>query len=221
MKLSGFIVVAVFAALTFGLWAYFNQPVSEPPWPDRVQGVAFSPFRAGQDPAVQSLPSDAEIAADLGLLADRVTAVRTYSALKSLGQTAALAERHGMKVTQGVWLDTQLATNEREIAAAIELAKRHSNIIRVIVGNEVLLRGNLSIGQLAGHLERVRAEIDQPVSTAEPWHVWLKHPELAEHVDFIAVHLLPYWEAWRSSSRWRTSLSTCASCRLHSRASRS
>jgi hypothetical protein len=32
------------------------------------------------------------------------------------------------------------------------------------------------------------------VSTAEPWHVWLKYPELAKHVDFITIHLLPYWE---------------------------
>ena len=32
------------------------------------------------------------------------------------------------------------------------------------------------------------------MSTAEPWHVWIEHPELAEHVDYIAVHMLPYWE---------------------------
>ncbi len=33
-----------------------------------------------------------------------------------------------------------------------------------------------------------------PVSTAEPWHIWLRQPELAAHVDFITLHLLPYWE---------------------------
>jgi cellulose synthase/poly-beta-1,6-N-acetylglucosamine synthase-like glycosyltransferase len=43
-------------------------------------------------------------------------------------------------------------------------------------------------------LDRIRRVTETPVGTAEPWHVWLKHPELAEHVDFIAVHLLPYWE---------------------------
>jgi cellulose synthase/poly-beta-1,6-N-acetylglucosamine synthase-like glycosyltransferase len=32
------------------------------------------------------------------------------------------------------------------------------------------------------------------VSTAEPWHVWLKNPQLADHVDYLAVHLLPFWE---------------------------
>ena len=47
---------------------------------------------------------------------------------------------------------------------------------------------------LEGYLDRARDAIGQPVGTAEPWHVWLAHPELAEHVDFIGVHLLPYWE---------------------------
>ncbi|MGH8497452.1 MAG: glycosyltransferase, partial [Methylococcales bacterium] len=32
------------------------------------------------------------------------------------------------------------------------------------------------------------------VSTAEPWHIWIKHPELVKEVDFIAAHILPYWE---------------------------
>jgi cellulose synthase/poly-beta-1,6-N-acetylglucosamine synthase-like glycosyltransferase len=40
----------------------------------------------------------------------------------------------------------------------------------------------------------VRKRVTVPVSTAEPWHIWLKYPELAKHVDFITVHLLPYWE---------------------------
>ena len=50
MKWSGFLVAAVFAALTFALWGYVNPPTAEPPWPARVQGMAFSPFQAGQDP---------------------------------------------------------------------------------------------------------------------------------------------------------------------------
>jgi hypothetical protein len=43
-----------------------------------------------------------------------------------------------------------------------------------------------------------------PVGTAEPWHVYMKNPELAEHVDFIAIHVLPYWEqvAFRDSIGW-------------------
>jgi hypothetical protein len=84
--------------------------------------------------------------------------------------------------------------NEREIEQAIRLAKEHRNVVRIMVGNEVLLRGDLSHADLIAHLEHVRAATRQPVSTAEPWHVWMLYPELAEHVDYIAVHMLPYWE---------------------------
>lgn len=194
MKWSSILVAAVFAALTFGLWAYVNRPTAEPPWPERVQGMAFSPFQSGQDPVVRVLPSAQQIDGDLRLLAGKVTAVRSYSTLGSLGEIPELAARHDMRVTVGAWLDRRLATNDQEVVAAIELANKHANVIRLVIGNEALLRGDLSVTQLIGHLDRVRDAVTQPVSTAEPWHVWLKYPELVEHVDYLAVHLLPYWE---------------------------
>lgn len=194
MKWSGIFVAAVFAALTFGMWAYVNRPTAEPPWPKRVQGMAFSPFYSGQDPVVQVLPSDAQIDSDLRLLSGKVTAIRTYSALKSLGRVPEIAARHQLKVAVGAWLDRRLQTNDEEARAAIELANEHPNVIRLVIGNEAILRGDLTVAQLSEQLDRVRAAVAQPVSTAEPWHVWMKHPELVEHVDYLAVHLLPYWE---------------------------
>jgi exo-beta-1,3-glucanase (GH17 family)/cellulose synthase/poly-beta-1,6-N-acetylglucosamine synthase-like glycosyltransferase len=195
MKFSSYVVAAVFAAITIGLWAYLNKPVAEPQWPERVQGMAFSPFHADQDPADRRLPSTAQIDADLALLSRAsVNAVRTYSSLDTLAEVPRLAAKHNLKVAVGAWLDTARATNEAEIAAAIALANRHSNVIRLVIGNEVLLRGNLTLAELAKHLDRVRAAVDRPVSTAEPPHVWLAYPKLVEHVDYIAVHLLPYWE---------------------------
>jgi exo-beta-1,3-glucanase (GH17 family)/cellulose synthase/poly-beta-1,6-N-acetylglucosamine synthase-like glycosyltransferase len=194
MRASSIVVAAVFAALTFALWAWLNRPSPEPPWPDHVQGMAFSPFGTGQDPVPQVLPSAEQIDADLRLLAGKVTAVRTYSSLKSLGQIADIAGRHQLKVALGAWLDRNLETNEAEIAAAIAIANSHANVIRLVIGNEVILRNDLSVAALSRQLDRVRAAVEQPVSTAEPWHVWIEHPELVEHVDYIAVHLLPYWE---------------------------
>jgi exo-beta-1,3-glucanase (GH17 family)/cellulose synthase/poly-beta-1,6-N-acetylglucosamine synthase-like glycosyltransferase len=194
MRASSIVVAAVFAALTFALWAWLNRPSPEPPWPDHVQGMAFSPFGSGQDPIPQVLPTLEQLDADLRLLAGKVTAVRTYSSLKSLGQIPDIAARHQLKVAQGAWLDRQLATNELEIAAAIDIANHHANVIRLVIGNEVILRNDLSVAELSRQLDRVRAAVEQPVSTAEPWNVWLQNPQLVEHVDYIAVHLLPYWE---------------------------
>jgi exo-beta-1,3-glucanase (GH17 family)/cellulose synthase/poly-beta-1,6-N-acetylglucosamine synthase-like glycosyltransferase len=188
------LIAALFATLTFAVWALLNRPTSEPPWPALIQGFAFSPFRANEDPTHFQMPTDEEIDSDLTLLQGKVNAVRTYSVADTLADVPALAEKHGLNVALGAWLDSHRDKNEEQLQGAIQLANSHINVVRVLIGNEVLLRGDLPIEELEKDLDRARAAIGQPVSTAEVWHVWLAHPELAQHVDFIAVHLLPYWE---------------------------
>ncbi|HUL48038.1 MAG TPA: glycosyltransferase [Steroidobacteraceae bacterium] len=188
------IIAAVFATLTFAVWAYLNRPTREPPWPARIQGFAFSPFRANEDPTHFEMPTDAEIDQDLALLEGKVNAVRTYSVGSTLADVPELAERHGINVALGAWLDNHLDKNEEQMKTVIDLADTHQNVVRVLIGNEVILRGDLTLEALEGYLDRARASIGQPVGTAETWHTWLAHPELAQHVDFIGVHFLPYWE---------------------------
>jgi exo-beta-1,3-glucanase (GH17 family)/cellulose synthase/poly-beta-1,6-N-acetylglucosamine synthase-like glycosyltransferase len=191
---SSLLILAAFAALTVAAWAFANQPTAEPAWPAKIQGFSFQPFQKDQDAVAGDQPTTAQVDADLARLADRTQSVRTYSTLGTLGEVPALARRHGMTVTIGAWLDADRERNALEVEQAIALARRHGNVTRIIIGNEVVLRGDLPRGELVAHLERVRAATRQPVSTAEPWHVWIDEPELAEHVDFIAVHMLPYWE---------------------------
>jgi exo-beta-1,3-glucanase (GH17 family)/cellulose synthase/poly-beta-1,6-N-acetylglucosamine synthase-like glycosyltransferase len=192
--LPGLLIAAAFATLTFAIWAFLNRPTAEPPWPSRIQGFAFSPFHANEDPTRSEMPTDAEIDSDLKLLDGKVNVIRTYSALGVLGDVPQLAARHNINVALGAWIADHHERNEHELEAAIELARTHTNVTRVIVGNEVILRGDLPVEEFVKYLDRARDSIGQPVGTAEPWHVWLAHPELVEHVDFIGVHLLPYWE---------------------------
>jgi exo-beta-1,3-glucanase (GH17 family) len=193
-SVPGLLIAALFATLTVAAWGFLNRPTLEPPWPSRIQGFAFSPFRSGEDPTHKEMPTDAEIDQDLTLLEGKTLAVRTYSNDGTLADVPQLAERHGINVTVGAWIDNHDDANESELDTAIELARTHINVVRVIIGNEVVLRGDIPIEQLEKYLDKAREAIGQPVSTAEPWHVWLAHPELADHVDFIGVHLLPYWE---------------------------
>ncbi len=193
-KTPSLLIAATFAVLTVAIWGYANRPTPEPAWPAKVQGFSFQPFQKHQDAIKGDLPTVAEIDRDLSVLQGKAKAVRTYSVLGSLGEVPSLAARHGIAVTIGAWLGADRDRNEREIERAIQLANRHKNVTRVIVGNEVVLRGDLPIGDLAANLDHVRAATRKPVSTAEPWHVWIAHPELADHVDYIAVHMLPYWE---------------------------
>ncbi|HKT74372.1 MAG TPA: glycosyltransferase [Steroidobacteraceae bacterium] len=193
-SLSGLLIASAFAALTVALWAFLNRPTTEPPWPQFIQGFAFSPFRIGEDPTRHELPTDAEIDSDLKLLSGKANSVRTYSVEGTLQDVPQLAARRNLNVAVGAWIDDHRDHNELELETAVELARTHLNVMRVFIGNEVVLRGDLPIRDLERYLDRARRSIGQPVGTAEPWHVWLAHPDLAQHVDFIGVHLLPYWE---------------------------
>jgi len=196
MKLvSGILVAAVFAVMTFGLWGYMNRPDSEAPWPAHIQGVAFSPYAADQDPfGSKDIPPADQIESDLKLLENKTNSVRTYSVLGSLGKVPEIAARHNISVALGVQLNKDKAENEQELRTGIALAHEHGNVVRVIVGNEVLLRDDLSVDELLAYLDRARSAVRQPVGYADTWATWLKYPEVAKHVDFIAVHLFPYWE---------------------------
>jgi exo-beta-1,3-glucanase (GH17 family)/cellulose synthase/poly-beta-1,6-N-acetylglucosamine synthase-like glycosyltransferase len=194
MRWPSLAVAAIFAALTYAFWAFVNQPTAEPAWPSRIQGFAFSPYQADQDAVRGDMPTAAQIESDLKLLEGKTNAVRTYSSLDTFGQIPTLAAKHHLNVAVGAWVDARRNHNQDEIAAAIKLAHDHMNVVRVIIGNEAILRGDIPLEEMYEYLDRAREAIGQPVSTAEPWHVWLKNPELASHVDYIAVHLLPYWE---------------------------
>nr|WP_298114857.1 glycosyltransferase [uncultured Pseudomonas sp.] len=188
------VVVLAIAALFAGIWALYNRPVSAPDWPEQISGYSFSPFRQGQNPQTNTYPSDAEIRADLELLTKQTDNIRTYSVDGSLANIPRLAEELGLRVTLGIWISPDLQRNEREIAKAIEIANSSRSVVRVVVGNEALFRSEIEPEALIAYLDRVRAAVKVPVTTSEQWHIWEEHPQIAEHVDLIAAHVLPYWE---------------------------
>jgi exo-beta-1,3-glucanase (GH17 family)/cellulose synthase/poly-beta-1,6-N-acetylglucosamine synthase-like glycosyltransferase len=188
------IAVAV-AALSISLWALTNRPAVEPTWPSIIQGFSFSPMRAHNNPIEGLLPTPEEINEDLALLKEKTHAVRTYGVGGSLAEIPSLAQKHSINVTLGAEISTDMEKNSRELLSMITIADRHRHtVVRVIVGNESILREDVTPEQLIKYLKMARMQLDLPVSTAEPWHVWVKHPELAENVDYLAVHMLPYWE---------------------------
>lgn len=194
MRISSLFVALLFAAVTFSLWALINRPTEVVAWPEEISGYAFSPFRQGQDALINVMPSTEEIREDVALLADEARALRTYSSLRSLADVPAIADQYGMDVTLGIWLGLDPQINQDEMVAGVALANTYDNVTSVMVGNETVLRGEFTAEEMSVLLERVKSQVSQPVSTAEPWHVWLRYPELADNVDFLTVHMLPYWE---------------------------
>ncbi|ADC61238.1 glycosyltransferase [Allochromatium vinosum] len=190
-----FVIPILIAVLTISAWWILNRPNEEPAWPTRIQGFSFSPMRADDDPSQKRFPSVEDIDADLALLKGRAHAVRSYTVESTLAEIPRLAAQYDLNVTLGAWIGDDPEANEAELGRLREiLSKGYRNLVRVIVGNEAILRDDVEVMELVEYLDRVRQFTWLPVSTAEPWHVWLKYPTLVEHVDFITIHLLPYWE---------------------------
>jgi exo-beta-1,3-glucanase (GH17 family)/cellulose synthase/poly-beta-1,6-N-acetylglucosamine synthase-like glycosyltransferase len=187
------LVALIVAAANYALWSAAHPPLVLPDAPDKVRGVAFSGYQRHQDPTAGTFSTEDELAADLDRVAAYADRVRTYSSTEN-AEAVRLAGMRGLRVLAGAWLDRRDEKNEVEIAALVRLARENPNVDSVMVGNEVILRGDSSVPALIADITRVKQKVRVPVSTAEPWHVWLRYPQLARHVDFLTVHLLPYWE---------------------------
>jgi exo-beta-1,3-glucanase (GH17 family)/cellulose synthase/poly-beta-1,6-N-acetylglucosamine synthase-like glycosyltransferase len=194
-KITNIIIILAVAVIGFSFWSLMNKPEVAPSWPGRIQGFSFSPMRAWNNPIEKKFPTETEIEEDLKLLAKKTNAVRTYSVESTLAAIPVLAKQYDLNVSLGAWLGPDLEANEEQIATVIRVAREnYRNVVRVFVGSESLYREDITVKQLIDYIERVQAQLQVPVSTAEPWHIWIKYPELGSHVDFIGTHMLPYWE---------------------------
>ncbi len=188
------------AALLLTLhWWRLTRPVFIVDAPQgRVSCVSYAPSsKPGESLLDQNwIVTPEHIEQDLKLLAQRFDCVRTYSQGNGLDQVPRIAHRLGMKTIMGIWLSRDEVSNEREIATGIKTALRDREAIRaIVVGNEVLLRGELTPAALARHIEQVRTATGLPVTYADVWEFWRRHhAAIAPAVSFMTIHILPYWE---------------------------
>ena len=176
-------------------WSFVNQPQSGQSWDGTMMGVSFNPLRASHDPEKGLYPSREEISQDLELVAGKVHAIRTYSVRNGMEDIPELAANYGLNAAIGAWISADKEANQEEIDNLIAISRQdYPNIVRTLVGNEAIMRKDVTVEELIEYIRAVKMHTWRPVSTAETWDIWLKHPELADEVDFIAVHILPYWE---------------------------
>ncbi|MGE0678377.1 glycosyltransferase [Pseudolabrys sp.] len=189
-------VIAFVACAHAGLWALARQEASAPDLDHQLASVSYAPFGGNVHPdSVDAVNAD-RIRNDLRTLSPLTRAVRTYSATGGVELVPEIANEFGLKVAAGAWIDKFKDRNEREIRSVIDLAKRHSNISSIVVGNETIYRDDIKVPELIKIIQRVKRATGVPVTTGEIWNVWMEHPELVSAVDYIAVHILPYWEGF-------------------------
>jgi len=182
------------------LWFFWERPARSAVLPDiassthKLQCASYSPFDKDQSPLVPFTISEQRVDRDLALLAKYFTCVRTYS-MTGFEAVPPLAQKHGLKLMLGAWVSSDAASTRLEIEQLVAAANRYPDVVQsVVVGNEALLRKDISATRLAELITEVKARVQQPVTYADVWEFWLKHPQIAPAVDFITIHLLPYWE---------------------------
>ena len=187
--------------LIASLWFWLATPITLVRAPidpaAKLECVSYAPFRGEQtplDPTTMIAPE--QIAQDLKQLAEISKCVRTYSVENGLDKVPELASQiPGLKVLQGIWLGSNRLKNLQQIGSVVDLTKQFPTVITgVIVGNEVLLRGEMTAQDLAANIRSVKSQVKVPVTYADVWEFWLKNREIYDAVDFVTIHILPYWE---------------------------
>jgi len=158
----------------------------------KIHGISFSPYVEGQGPGTQI--SAAQIRERLAFIQPYVKWVRSFSCKEGNEQIPAIAAENGLKNMVGVWLDDDLGQNEVEIANAIEVAKAgHADILAV--GNEVLLRGDISEDALLEYIRRVKEAVpDAVVGYVDAYFEFVDHPRVAAACDVLLANCYPFWE---------------------------
>jgi len=162
-----------------------------------LSGVCFSPVRINQNPDCGVLPTESEILEDLRFIKDAgiTQRIRTYSCLGTLGSVPRMCNQSGIECWPGAWLSRNRQATESEVEALIRVGQKGFACVPVlIVGNEVLLRDDMTEDQLIKTIRRVKRETGKAVAYAEIGGVMLKHPDLVRELDVVMVHLYPYWD---------------------------
>ncbi|QKF81712.1 glycosyl hydrolase [Halarcobacter ebronensis] len=164
----------------------------------KLQCVSYAPFAKDESPFLFDkglVISENQVRNDLKLLSKYTSCIRTYSTV-GLELIPKIAKELKLQMLMGAWVSSDEKQTKNEITTLIKLAKQYHEIIRaVIVGNEVLLRGDISSKKLYDYIKEVKTALPNlKVTYADVWEFWLKNPSIKEVTDFVTIHILPYWE---------------------------
>ena len=89
--------------------------------------------------------------------------------------------------------------NSEEVDRLIKLANQYpDSVAAVAIGNEALVEWNdhmVPVESVISYVKKVKRSIKQPVTVADNYDWWARFGKsLAEHLDFLSVHIYPVWE---------------------------
>jgi glucan 1,3-beta-glucosidase len=159
-----------------------------------IHGISFSAYLENQSPG--SIISEEQIEARMKIIKPYVKWVRSFSCVDGNEHIPRIAHKHGIKTLVGAWLGNDKEKNEKEIESIIKVAKDGYADI-VAVGNEVLLRGDLTEDEIIKHIQKVKQEITNvPVGYVDAYYEFVNHPLICSVCDVILANCYPFWEGY-------------------------
>lgn len=157
-----------------------------------VYGMCFSPYSEGQN--IGDILSESQIRRRMDVIAPHTKWVRSFSCTEGNEFIPKLAREKGLKTMVGAWIGTDKAQNDKEIEALISLAQK-GYVDIAAVGNEVLLRNELTEEEVLDYITRVKKALpDIPVGYVDAYYQFYERPNLVDACDVILANCYPFWE---------------------------
>jgi glucan 1,3-beta-glucosidase len=159
---------------------------------NKIHGIAFSPYMDAQEPGHEI--SETQIEERLKIIQSYTHWIRTFSCVEGNELIAPIAKKHNLKTMVGVCLSDDKEKNEIELRNGIEIAR--SGFVDILaVGNEVLLRGDLTEDELIDYISRAKQALpDLDVSYVDAYFLFEEHPRLVDVCDVLLINCYPFWE---------------------------
>jgi GPH family glycoside/pentoside/hexuronide:cation symporter len=159
-----------------------------------LNGLCFSPYIEGQ--VAGDILTDGQIRKRMDVISSYTKTVRSFACTEGNEMIPQIAKEKGLKTMVGAWISNDKERNEKEIAALIVLAK--SGVVDIAaVGNEVLLRNDISEMELLAYITRVKEALkglEIPVGYVDTYYEFSQRPNLVAISDVILANCYPFWE---------------------------
>ena len=158
-----------------------------------LHGLCFSPYVEGQ--GADDLLTEDQIRRRMDIITPHTQWIRSFSVTEGNELIPRIAHEKGLKTMVGTWISADRERNEAELKRLIQLAE--AGLVDIAaVGNEVLLRAELTEQELIDYLQRVRQAIPDhiPVGYVDAYYLFLERPALVDACDVILINCYPFWE---------------------------
>jgi exo-beta-1,3-glucanase (GH17 family) len=157
-----------------------------------MHGIGFSAYEEGQKPG--EIITERQIRRRIEIIKPYTKWVRSFSCTEGNELIPKIAKEYGLKTLVGAWLGNDDKINQQEIDNLIKISNK-GYVDIAAVGNEVMLRGDLTEDELIAFIEKVKKAIPGiPVGYVDAYFEFEVKPRITAACDVVLANCYPFWE---------------------------